>query len=291
MNRAFNLVRIIGSLGLALALAGCSAVKLGYDNLPQLAYWWMDGYFDFTDAQVPRVREAMARLHQWHRTQELPRYVELLRQAERLAAGEVTAAQACTLYDAARTRLDPLSQQAEPAMAEIALTLTPAQLAHLAKRYERNNDDFRKEWITPPPAEVRERRIKMLTDRLERAYGTLEAPQVAALRQHVAQAPFDASRALAERQRRQSQALQALRQLQAPGTGLAEARRQVHMLLAQPFASADPAWQRQLEAMTQQQCTLVAAVHNAATPGQREQVSRRLRGWQRDLTELAAAGS
>ncbi len=293
MNRPFNLVRIIRALALSLALgaglSGCSAIKLGYDSLPQLAYWWLDGYFDFNDAQSPRVREALSRLQQWHRTQELPPYMDLLRQAERLAPGDITAAQACTLFEAAIARLEPLADQAEPALAEIALTFTPAQLAHLARRHERNNADFRKEWITPPLTETRERRIKQLTDRFERAYPKLEPAQAAVLRQQVEQSPFDAARVLAERQRRQAQGLQVLRQLQAPGVPPAEARRQVRTLLAQATASADPAWRRQQEAMLQQQCTLVAAVHNAATPAQREQLVRRLRAWQRDLGELAAS--
>ncbi len=293
MNRPLNLVRIIGALALSLALglglSGCSAIKLGYDSLPQLAYWWLDGYFDFNDAQSPRVREALSRLQQWHRSQELPQYVELLRQAEKLAPGDITAAQACQLVEAGMARLQPLADQAEPVMADIALAFTPAQLTHLSQRHERNNADFRKEWITPPAAEVRERRIKQLTDRFERAYSRLEPAQVAVLRLQVEAHPFDAARTLAERQRRQAQALQALRQVQAPGTPPAEARRQVRLLLAQVTASADPAWRRQQEAMLQQQCALVAAVHNAATPAQREQLARRLRAWQRALGDLAAA--
>jgi len=295
MNRAFNLVRIIGALGLSLALAlglaGCSTLKLGYDSLPQLAYWWLDGYFDFSDTQTPRVREALSRLQQWHRAQELPRYVELLRQAERLAPGEVTPPQVCSLWASAMARTEPLAEQAEPALADLALTLTPAQVAHLAKRYDRNNADFRREWITPPPAEVREHRLKLLTDRLERAYGRLEPAQVAVLQRQVDAAPFDGAPVLAERQRRQAQVLQALQQLQGPGASAAEARRQVRTLLAQGLSPADPAARRHLEAVWQQPCALVAAVQNAATPAQREQLVRRLRTWQRDLGELAASAS
>lgn len=293
MNPVSNLVRIIRALGLALVLAmglsGCSAIKLGYDNLPQLAYWWLDSYFDFTDAQTPRAREALSRLQQWHRTQELPQYVELLRQAERMAPGDVTPAQACTLFQAGIARVQPLANQAEPLIADIALTFTPAQLTHLSQRYDRNNADFRKEWITATPADVRERRIKQLTERYERAYSKLEPAQAAALRQQVELTPFDAAPVLAERQRRQAQVLQALRQLQAPGTSVAEARRQVRALLAQATASTDPAWRRQQEAFLMQQCTLAAAVHNAATPAQREQLAQRLRAWQRDLADLASA--
>ena len=57
-----GLVRIIGALGLALALAGCSAIKLAYNNLPEVSYWWLDRYVDFTEGQSQQVREELSRL-------------------------------------------------------------------------------------------------------------------------------------------------------------------------------------------------------------------------------------
>ena len=50
-NTAKRLAGIIVALALALGLAACSAVRLGYANLPDLAYWWLDGYVDFSDEQ------------------------------------------------------------------------------------------------------------------------------------------------------------------------------------------------------------------------------------------------
>ncbi len=52
-----RLGRIICLLGLAAALAACSAIKLGYNNIDDVAYWWLDSYVDFSDEQTPRVRE------------------------------------------------------------------------------------------------------------------------------------------------------------------------------------------------------------------------------------------
>src|SRR5882724_11445070 len=71
MTTASRLGRIIGLLALATALAGCSAIKLGYNNLDHLAYWWLDSYVDFSGEQGTQVRENLAQLHQWHRTEEL----------------------------------------------------------------------------------------------------------------------------------------------------------------------------------------------------------------------------
>jgi hypothetical protein len=39
---------------MSLILTGCSAVRLGYNKLPEIASWWLDSYIDFSDAQGPQ---------------------------------------------------------------------------------------------------------------------------------------------------------------------------------------------------------------------------------------------
>ena len=51
---------IIGGCLLALLLlGGCSAVRIGYNQAPTLAWWWLDGYLDFDAAQAPQVKAAL----------------------------------------------------------------------------------------------------------------------------------------------------------------------------------------------------------------------------------------
>src|SRR6185369_14770287 len=69
-----RLGRIIGLLALAAALSACSAIKFAYNNIGEVAYWWLDSYVEFSDEQSLRVREDLTRLHLWHRTNELPRF-------------------------------------------------------------------------------------------------------------------------------------------------------------------------------------------------------------------------
>ena len=40
-------------------LTGCSALRLGYNNGPQLAWWWLDGYVDFSTEQTPAAKAAI----------------------------------------------------------------------------------------------------------------------------------------------------------------------------------------------------------------------------------------
>ena len=72
---------------LALSLGACSAIKLGYNQLPDISYWWLDGYVDVREPQVTRLRDEIARLHAWHRQTELPRYASLLDNLALLATG------------------------------------------------------------------------------------------------------------------------------------------------------------------------------------------------------------
>ena len=285
---ASNLVRIISALALLMGLAGCSAVKLGYNNLPELAWWWLDGYLDLNDAQRPQVREELGRLHQWHRASELPRYVELLARAEQRIQADVTPEQVCALADEARLRFLALAAQSEPAIAGIAPTLTPAQLRHLAQRYDRNAQDFRKDWLDATPAERRERLYKQFLGRMEDTYGRLDEPQRAALRQRVEASRFDPAQVMEEMKRRHADTLDTLRQLRSVNLPGQDARLRVRGLVERAQVPPDALARRYREAVTEDNCALVAAVHNVTTPAQRQSAARRLRAYQRDLLELAA---
>ncbi len=282
------LARIIGLLALALALSACSAIKLGYNNLPEVAYWWLDGYFDFEDAQDQRVREDLGRLHAWHRGAELPRYGELLQRMERLMAADLVPAQVCAFEPELRERVQAAAERAEPAVVTLALGLGPAQLQHLERKYAKNNTEYRRDWLRLAPAEVADKRVKQLLERFEMVYGNLGDAQRAALRQQVERSPFDAQRVLAERQRRQQDTLQTLRKVTAPGVPLDEARGLMRALFERTLKSPDAAYRAYQEAAVQNFCGTVAGVHNSTTAAQRENAVRRLRAYQRDVGELSS---
>jgi len=81
-------------------MLGCSALRLSYGQGPTLAYWWLDGYADFSTEQAPRVRQALADWFAWHRATQLPEYAQALAALQGLAADKVTPAQVCQTLDA-----------------------------------------------------------------------------------------------------------------------------------------------------------------------------------------------
>ena len=283
-----TVARIIGLLAVAAALAGCSAIKLGYNNLGEVAYWWLDGYMDFTEEQAAPVREDLARLHLWHRTQELPRLQAVLRAFEELVPGDISAAQACAFVPQLRERLQAVTESAEPAVVTLAMGLGPDQLRHLERKYQKNNADFRKAWGQLSPSELIDKRLRQFLERSEMIYGRLDAPQRSALRRHIEQSIFDPQRILAERQRRQQDALQTLRKLAGQPVPFSEARGLLRGYLERAQYSPDPAYRSYQQALMEEACRGVSVLHNSTVGAQREAAVQRLRAYQRDLRELSA---
>ena len=280
---------IIVALALTLVLSGCSAIKLGYVNLPNLGYWWLDNYVDFSDEQAPLVRDEIARLHAWHRQQELPKVLELLTRLEQMAPGEVSAAQACSVVAEGRARLRAVADQAEPGVTTLAATLTGRELRHLSRKFRRKNEEFQKEWIAVSRAERVDKREKQMVERLEMFYGRLDEPQRALLRQRLEQSAFDPLRSAAEWERRQQDLLQVLRRVSHRGTPEAESRAQVRGWIARVEQAPDAGYRAYQQALLQEGCATFAAVHQLTTPAQREQAVRRLRAYQRDIRDLLGA--
>ncbi|MDB5880533.1 MAG: hypothetical protein JWP43_411 [Ramlibacter sp.] len=282
------LARIIGLLTCAAVLVGCSAIKLGYNNLDEFAYWWLDRYLDFNEDQSRRVREDLARLQQWHRREELPGIGIILQRMEQLAPDEVSAAQACSFVPQWRDRLNALADRAEPAVVTLAMALTPDQLVHLERTYQKKIAEYRGEWVDLTQAELWDKRTRQFRERSEMIYGRLDEPQRAVMRQRVERSIFDASRLLAERKRRQQDALQTLRKVAGQPVSLAEARALVHGLIQRSIDPPEPAARKYQDALIEEGCGNLSALHNSTSAEQRLSAARRLRAYQRDLRELTA---
>ena len=84
-----RIIRALGLLTLALLLASCSVVRLGYGQLPELVYWWVDGYLDLDDDQSRLLRQDLEKIHDWHRRQELPQLASTLATLQTQALSDV----------------------------------------------------------------------------------------------------------------------------------------------------------------------------------------------------------
>ena len=285
--------KIIGVLVLTTLLSACSTVKIGYNQAPTLAYFYLDGYADFTDAQSLQVKSELVRLHAWHRQTQLPAYADLLDRLQPLLQGNITPAQVCSVWPDVRRQLLAVPSQAEPAIAALALSLQPQQLQHMQRKLARGNADYRKDFIDATPAAIRAKRYEQATSRADMLYGPLDEQQLKRIGQLVDQSGFNAPLVYAERMRRQQDALQTLRAISAANTAANSAanttavQTQLRALLGRTLASPEPAYRDYIDKNTQENCRAVAELHNSTTDVQRRTAMRVIRGYAVDFRALA----
>ena len=294
---------IIGGVLGALLLAGCSMVRLGYSQAPNLAYWWIDGHADLTGEQTPRVREAIDQWFAWHRRTQLPDYATLLARAQSELLQPTTPQAMCGWRDLAQRRLDVAVEQATPALAALIVTLAPEQLRHIERKLAKDGDELRADFAQADRAERAKAAFKRTLERYETLYGQLDEPQRARLALWLAQSSFDAERWLAERERRIRDLMQTLQQVSTaartlePAAATAQAQGAVRVLVERTLRSPRPDYRSHQERLALENCELAATLHNLTTPAQRQHARRKLKGWEEDLRLLvgsdiaSAAGS
>lgn len=283
------LAKIGCALVLGVALSGCSAVKLAYNNLPELGYWWLDSYVDFNGAQSPRVKEQLAQLLERHRRTELPKLLVLVEKAERLAVADVTPAQVCAASDEVRDSLLATAIDAAGPGAELALGLGDAQLQHIEGKYAKNNAEYASDWLERSVEGQHRKRYDTFLERSEDFYGTLDDAQRKLLRQMADRSIFDPKRVDAERRQRQRESLALMRRYSNSGARPAEVQAALVAYAQRIARPPSGPWRDYQQALLQESCGNIARLHNATRSAQREQAARRLQAYAQDIRDLIAA--
>ena len=278
---------IIAALCSALALlGGCSALRIAYAQAPDLAYWWLDGYVDFNDAQTPKVREALAEWFAWHRRTQLPDYANQLARAQAELAADTTAARACEWQGELLKRAHTAWERAAPAAADLVLTVTPQQIQHVARRYAKSNAEFRDDYLQPNAARRAEVTLKRTVDRAETLYGRLTEAQRTRIAEGLQRSPFDPEVWFSEREQRQQAILAMLRRVNADGTSIDEALAAVRTQVEQIERSPREAYRRYTDRLNEFNCAFAANLHNSTSAAQRRTAAQKLAGWEGDLRAL-----
>ena len=278
------------AVSMSVILTGCSAVRLGYNNLPDIASWWLDSYIDFTDTQGPQAKAALQKLQTWHRKEELPAIAELLVQAQTLAPQNITPEQACKIWEGAQVRIESLIQESSRLAAPVVSQLSAKQLKHLEKEWATRNEDWKKQWVQGTPDSRIKKRVDLAAERFNSFYGDLNLEQRQVLKQQFLQSTWSPEASYQRRLKRQQEQLMALQAMSSeitkPAMPLPQVEKALQSLILQsvrPKDAGDLSKQLQLE---QQACQNLAQLHNTMSPAQRLKAQRKLKDYETDVREL-----
>ena len=274
------------SIAVLALLGGCSALRIGYSQAPDLLYWYLDGYVDFNGAQTPRVREALTQWLAWHRQTQLPDYATQLARMQTEVQADTTATRVCEWQAELIRRADTAFDRAVPAVADFLLTVTPQQVQHVERRQAKANDEFREEYMQPDPHKRSELTLRRTIERAESLYGKLTDAQRTRLAETLPRSPFDPESWLAERRQRQQEALSLMRRFGGDGASNEQAQAALRAYVQRMQTSPREPYRRYAERLNDFNCAFAAALHNGTNTVQRRAAAQKLAGWEGDMRAL-----
>lgn len=272
----------------ALMLNSCGTARLAYSNGETLSYWWLDSYIDISSDQAPLVREELATLFAWHRRTQLTDYVQWLKGAQVRVQRNVTLTELGSDTADIALRLHRMSERAAPGLADLARSLQPAQIARLEKKFNSNNDSYRKEFMRGDAAEQARQRFKKVLQQAEYWFGDFSAEQEATIRTASNARPLNPEWVLADRVRRQAALLTLLKKIQTEKASRESATRLIAEYLKQDGERGTTPERREFfERLQEGNLQTAMTVINCTTAAQRTTAIARAQQWIDDFNALA----
>jgi hypothetical protein len=270
-------------LALLLALSGCHALQVGYNNADTWLQFRANRYFGFQDEQKADFERRVEHFLAWHRRSELPLYARMADElANRLGRG-VSQADLVWGYDSLQTFLRQGIRAGAGEMGELLDALSPDQIGRFQERLDKENRDFVKDHgLDKTPDERRAIRVKRNVDRMEDWFGSLSDAQVGRIALYSKRAPLDAELRLRDRKRFQGELLAMIRKK--------EARTRLVPWAVAWDKHREPAYEAMRQANLAEYYSMLLDLDRTLSPEQRGKAVGKLRGYAADFRTLAAPG-
>ena len=195
----------------ALVVLGCSTIQFAYNNVDWVLLNRTDHYLNLTDNQKERAREVVAARMRLHRREELPIYIDTLREIRVMLADNLSPAELEIIKTTIPAVYKRTMRNTIPGVVTLLTQIDDAQIDHLESRIEERNREFTDNFLQKSTGVRLDRRVKRSTAMVEYFIGELRPEQTALIAHHRNAMPLTAGDWLAYHQRRQQELLAMLR--------------------------------------------------------------------------------
>ena len=274
-----TVLKVTLAFAAAWLVAGCSALRLAYDNADTYLLFRANGYLDLDAKGSDELDERIDEFFAWHRRTALPQYARMADDAAKRVAKGLSREDLVWSYDSLVAQARQSLRYAAERVAPLLDRLTPQQVAHMEKRFAEDNRKFAREYLRGSEAERRKRRAKRIEERLEDWVGNLSSVQAEKVRQFSERTPlYDELRAK-DRQRMQAEFVDMIRKR--------EAQKRLPDWIANWDHGRDPAHAAASERYRQEFLALVLEFDRTLAPEQRNRAAANFRRYAEDFRVLA----
>jgi Family of unknown function (DUF6279) len=281
--------RLLFLVALMVLAAGCSTIRFTYNHGDTLLYWWLNAYLDLDSDQSDWVKKDIDKLFQWHRSTQLRDYAGLLSKMQRqMGDGNVTQDELLSDYRDIKARTELLAFKALPELADLAMSIKPDQIGQMEQKFAKNNDKFRREFMSGSVEDQHKARFKKAMDQFSLWFGGFSREQETQLRRASDARPLDNEIWLQERILRQKKIVALLRRVHDQKLNKEQTMSAVHDTLRDFFDRMDaPERKAFFDAYVDNTSKFILTAIKLTTPEQKAHAQKRMQGWINDFNALA----
>ena len=276
-------LRTVSFLAACALLAGCSAIRMAYDNADTALRFMASSYLELDPTQAEDMRLRIVEFHEWHRKTELPAYAALMRSASERAARGIAADDVAWALANVRSRYRKFAVKAAEDAAPVLVTLAPDQIGALESKFADNNEKFEREFLPADDGKRRRAQAKRMLERFRDFAGELTPDQEARIELFTLAHQKHVALRFEDRRQLQREIVAAIRTHHEPrdlGATLAEIFSKPERRRTEAFIRTDKAWDDDLG-------QLIVELDRSLSPKQRAHVVRRLSDYASDFAALA----
>lgn len=167
-----------------LTLGACSSTTFVYNRLDFILPWYLDDYAELNGEQQKQLDTLLSPFLSWHRSQELPRYVDVLDRIESSLDQPLTSEDVASVSAEFELAWFRLEGEALEWLLELGTHLSDEQVDSMMEELWENQHDFEEEYLERTEEEFYEDSYDNMVKSVQGYLGKLSAKQ----RQHLLEA-------------------------------------------------------------------------------------------------------
>ena len=163
-------------------LVGCSTTTFIYNRIDFLLPWYLGSYVELTRTQKQYLDELLIPFFSWHRSEELPQYLEIINSTENILVGEIKPESIATISSNVEKSWFRLEREVLVWMVPLASDLNDEQIQSFLQVMQKKAIEYENKYLGRSDNDYRQDTYEKIRDNLQRFMGELSQQQLSIVR-------------------------------------------------------------------------------------------------------------